>query len=211
MGSPLATVQIRPNMPHHLLLIMGATPTYGVAFHIVVQILIRIQIRAVARQIKHPYSILMLLEPLLHLGRDMDRMLVNDQKDMTRDLTDQSSQEFLKHLTVKPMFKNHKVQAPPVGNRRNHIASETFTCPRDNGRLPTTSVRTTTGMVRSKPHFISPINLSPLLSGQLSNFWILLFQPLTHLLRILLEGSPHGLLRGEPHWAKYRPTVHLER
>src|SRR5512139_2958398 len=102
-------------MPHHLLLIMGATPTYGVAFHIVVQILIRIQIRTVARQIKHPYSILVLLEPLLHLSRDMDGMLVNDQKDMTGDLTDQSSQEVLKHLTVKPMFENHKVQVPPIG------------------------------------------------------------------------------------------------
>ena len=184
-------------MPHHLLLITGTTSAHCIALHILIQILIRIQIRAVARKIKHPDAILMPFEPLLHPGRDMNGMLINNQKDMMGNLTNQSSQKLRKHLTLKSLPKNHKVQPAPVRNRRNHIASKPPARPRDNGRLTTTSIRTTTGMIRPKSHLIPPINLSFLLSGQLSNFWILLLQPLTHLLRILLEGFPHRLLRCE--------------
>ena len=194
----MTTIQIRPNVPDHLLLIMGATPAHRVALHILIQILIGIQIRAVAREIKNSDSILMPFEPLLHLGRDMNGMLVNNQKDIPGDLAEQTSQKLRKHLALEPLLKNHKVQPPPVRNRRNHITSKTLARPRDDRRLSTTPIRTTTGMVRSKSHLISPINLGLLLSGQPSNLWILLFQPPTHLLGILLEGFAHGFLRSEP-------------
>ena len=117
MRPPLTTIQIRPNVADHLLLIMGATPAHRVALHILIQILIGIQIRAVAREIKNSDSILMPLEPLLHLGRDMNGMLVNNQKDIPGDLPDQTSQKLRKHLALKPLLENHKVQPPSVRNR----------------------------------------------------------------------------------------------
>ena len=75
----MPTVQIRPNVPHHFLLITRPTPAHCVALHILIQILIGIQLRAIAREIRDLDSILMLLEPLLHVGRDMNGMLVNNQ------------------------------------------------------------------------------------------------------------------------------------
>jgi hypothetical protein len=68
-------------------LIIGPTPTHRVALYVLIQIIIGIQIRALSRKTKDLDLILMLLKPLLDLGPYMNKMLVNNQKDIARDLT----------------------------------------------------------------------------------------------------------------------------
>ena len=193
----MTTKQIRPNMSHHFHLIMGPTPTHRVALYILIQVLIRVQSRAIARKIKYLDSIFILLEPFLHLARDMDGMLVNDQKHIPSNLTDQTPQKLLKYLSLKTVFENHEIQSSAIRNGRNHIAPKTFARSRDDGRLPTTPIRTTTGMVRTKTHLISPINLGLSPSGQPPNLRILFLQPLSHLLWILFKCLTGGLLRSK--------------
>jgi hypothetical protein len=82
--------------------------------------------------------------------------------------------------------------------------------PAQYGRLSTTSIRTTAGMVRSKPYLIPQQASVFFCLANFSNLWILLLQPLAHLLRILVEAFPHRVLRCETPLAKYPLTVYLD-
>jgi hypothetical protein len=116
-------------MPHHFLLITGSMSTYRIALYILIQILMGIQIRTVIRKIKDLNAILILFEPLLHFACYMNRMLINNQKHIPRDLTGQSPQKLHKHLGLKPMLEDHEVQLSTIRNGRNHITSKLLARP----------------------------------------------------------------------------------
>jgi hypothetical protein len=84
---------------------MGTTSSHRVALHVLIQMFIWIQIRAVARKVKNSNSIFMLLEPFLYFGCYMYGMRVNDENDITGDLPDQPPQKLRKHLTLKPLLE----------------------------------------------------------------------------------------------------------
>ena len=194
----MTTVKIRTDLLHHLFLVMGPSPTYDIAFDILIQYLVRIQIRTVTRKIKNLDALFVLRQPLLHPRGHMDRMLVNNQNDILRNLAYQSFQKFQKDFCSEPVFKNHKIQASAIGKRRDHVTPKPLSCPRNHRRLPSTSIRPTTRMIRSQSHLISPINLRFHQLGQLPNLRILLLQPPTDLFRVLLKGFPNRLLRRKP-------------
>jgi hypothetical protein len=193
----LATVQIRSHIAYHFLLSMRTLPTYRVTFDILVQFLIGIQIRTVAGKIKYPNLLRVPLQPTLRPSRDMDRMLVNDQKEVSWNLSDQAPQELNKDLRSESALEYHEVKPPPIRYCRNHVAAKSLPCSRNHRCLASSPVGAATRMVRPNPHLISPINLSFLLLRQLPNLRIFLLQPPTNLFRILLKCLPNRLLGGK--------------
>ena len=79
VGSPLPTPQVASNGSRHFLLIAWALAPHGVAFHILIQHLIRVEFLAIAGQKEKAQLLAMLLHPLFDLARAMHWMAVDNQ------------------------------------------------------------------------------------------------------------------------------------
>src|SRR5450756_1612244 len=91
----------------------------------------------------------MCINPLLYICRVMDRVTINNKKHFTFDLSHHSFDKAKKDMIIKATLENHKVEMPPVIDRRDHITSKALACPGDYRGLPTTPVGSTSRMIRT--------------------------------------------------------------
>ena len=122
VGSFLCASQIASNISHHLAAIVRPHPASSVALDIVVQHLVGVKFRAVARKKENSDAVRILLDPILCLFCNMRRMTVDYKKNLSFDLTQESAQKFQKHVSVKILLENHEKQSPTICNRGYHVA-----------------------------------------------------------------------------------------
>src|SRR5659263_769762 len=116
----------------------------------------------------------MCINPLLYICRVMDRVTINNKKHFTFDLSHHSFDKAKKDMIIKATLENHKVEMPPVIDRRDHITSKALACPGDYRGLPTTPVGSTSRMIRTQPHLVTPVNQGVFLFGLFLQRWICL-------------------------------------
>src|SRR5450756_2042310 len=136
----------------------------------------------------------MCINPLLYICRVMDRVTINNKKHFTFDLSHHSFDKAKKDMIIKATLENHKVEMPPVIDRRDHITSKALACPGDYRGLPTTPVGSTSRMIRTQPHLVTPVNQGVFLFGLFLQRWIFLLQPTFDCLWVLFIGTPDWLL-----------------
>jgi len=193
--SSLHTSQVRTDLPHHLRPILRPLPADGIGLDILIQILVRIQIRAVPRQKKQLNPTFLPGHPPIHGLGEMDWMTVDDQEDRPIHLTQQPSQKPDHHRGRKPLPKHHKGQSSPTGHRRDQVTSEPLARPRNHRRVPFAAVTASGLMIRPHSHLVAPMDFGLVFQGQTTNPRILAFQPLLDGLRIPFIRPSQRLLR----------------
>jgi len=193
----LSASQIRPHSAHHFRLILWALLTHRIGLDILVQKLVRIQLRAVAGQVEQPNLFPALVYPMLGASGPMHRMAIHNQKHLPRILLDQPAKKLDHYLRRESLFEYHKGQSAPVGNRRYHVAAKPLASTWNHGRLPFAAVTASGLVIGSHPHFVAPVDFGTFGAGLPSDGWIVLFKPAFHSLRILFVGAAKWFLRGK--------------
>jgi hypothetical protein len=120
----LAAAEVAPDLAHQLRLVARALTTQGIAFDILIEQFIRVELRAIAGQEDQPNPGFIFLDPVFNPAGAMHRVTVNNEIEPARTLAEQTPEKFQENLGRKGFFEDHKVQAPLVGNGGNHIAAK---------------------------------------------------------------------------------------
>ena len=90
---PLSNSQIRTNISDQLLLIPGTNATERLGLNVLIEQLLRIQIRTVGQQPEQSHLGSVPLQPATHGARLVHRMLVGNQVDLVFGQAQQAAQE----------------------------------------------------------------------------------------------------------------------
>lgn len=195
----LSTPQITPHISKHLFPITRPLPPHRIRLHILIEQFIRVKIRTIPRQKEQPYFIPMLPHPMLYPPRNMDRMLIDNEKYSSAPMMpNQTLQKPDKDPRGELLSKHHKSQFPPIRNRRDQITPKPLTRPRNHRSFSLPTIRSSRLMIRPHPHLIPPEDSRPLSSGPLLDGRILPGQPTPHRLRIPLISPAQRLLGRKP-------------
>ncbi len=193
----LGRAQVSANLRDYLRAILRSSPAHGVRFHVVVEQLVRVEIRAVPRQLKKTDGILVAFDPARNLFRSMHRVAVDDQVDLARALPNQTPEKLQEHLRSESLAENQERQPASSRDRRDHVAAEPLAGSGHRRSLPATAVARAGLMVRSQAHLVSPVDLGLLEPGLAPDRGIRLVEPPLHGDRVAFVGPPHRLLRRE--------------
>lgn len=144
-------------------------------------------------------------KPLFDFYRSMDRMTINNEKNLSFALANQSFQKFLKHLGPKPLLEYHKVELPLIRNGRNHVAAKPLASPRDYRLLATAPIGTPDRMIRTQAYLVTSVDTCLFSFGLLSDFGIVFLKPAAYIFRVFLIGPTKRLLGCESPAAKVSP------
>lgn len=184
------------DVAYQLRLSPWALPPYGVGLDILIEQFVRVEMRTVSRKEINPDSPGMLY-PTYHRLRKMNGVTVDNQKDLAWVLPDETFHEVEKQRCRKLPLENPESQCPPVGNRREHIATEPFACAGDNRCMSSPAVRGARLVIRTHPSLVAPENRCFLPTSQGADGGVFPFQPAAHRSRILFVGVPQRFLRGK--------------
>src|SRR5437660_2325101 len=133
-------------------------------------------------------------------------MAVEDQDDLLPlALADQPVQEVDEHRGHEFVLEHPELQAPLVGDRRDHVRAEALAGALDEGSLADRAPRSSGAVIGAQPHLIDPQDQGLLAVGARLDLRVALIQPARDQLRVLLERPACGLLRGEPPAAQIAP------
>src|SRR5690606_25558665 len=108
-----------PEIPTHALgeIVTGVGPLTadGVVLHVLVQHLVRVQLRAVTRKPDHPDSLLMLCEPEGDQLGAMQGMAIDDQVDTLLVLPDQTPKKAQEHRDREVLLEDHEGESALIG------------------------------------------------------------------------------------------------
>jgi hypothetical protein len=190
-------LMIDADVADHFLSVQRAGAAHGVGLDVLIEILVRIELRAVAGQKVNAQDIAMAFEPAGRGFGHMHRMAVDDQENFPPVLAQQPAQESQKDDGGETLLEDHELQLPAVGDGRNDVAAKPLSRAQNHRRLALRTEGAAGGMIGSKSHLVRPENQRFLPAGQSPNGRILSPPPGGHGLRILLESAARGLLRGK--------------
>ena len=196
----LCAAEITSHSGHHSLAAGGPTAADGVRFHPAkggVQELIGVEVGAVRRQKDQADLLSVSLNPPLHLGRFVHRVLIYDQIDPTPRAAHQPSQKLDEHIAGEAFFEHHEPQRAAIGNRRDHVESPPLPGARNDGGVSFVTVRCAGLMVASKPHLVSPVDFRPFGQGLPPNTGIAHLEPTLHRRGVLFPRPAHRFLGRE--------------
>src|SRR5579863_5709748 len=176
-----------------------------VGLDVLVQQLVGIQLRAVARHPYEPQSRLVLVYKALGLAGFVHRVPVHDQIDPAVELLEQPLHELHKDGRFELALEYHEGQGSLVGNRGDHVAAKAAPGGPNHGGFPYRSIAGTRDMVAAQSHLITPIDYSLLPLGLPGNRRIFPLQPARDGRIVSLIGAPHRLLRTEAPGLKVAP------
>ena len=212
-GAALGTPQVTPHVSHHLRLVAWTPSANCVCLDILIEQLVRIEIRAVAGQKKEANLPPLARQPSFESGGRMYWMPVDNEKDFSSSMTDQPLQEHNKYEDREILVEYHECHLAAVGDSGDHVAAETFSSPWDDRCLSTPPVGSACLMVGPHPHLVAPVNRCALSSCASPDGRILLRQPLPHRLGVPLVCPPQGFLGREApalEVTPYRPDGKLD-
>lgn len=116
MGHLLCAAQVTPNIRHQIGLVNGSSPPYRIGLYILVQQLIRVQLRAVRWKEIHLQILFLAFEPAGRFARLVRRVLVHNQYYLSADLTPETLQKPDEHPRSEPFLEYHEIKPSPVGD-----------------------------------------------------------------------------------------------
>ena len=201
----LTTPKKASHIRNELLLIVSTLTSHGIALYVLIEHLVRIQLRTVSREEEQPHLFPLSGSPRLHLGTPVDRMTIEDQKHHALALADQAPEEIDQHFAREALLEHHEVELPSVGERGNHVAPKALTGSQNHGRLAPPAIGTPGCVIRPQSHLVRPVDRGMCCLRLGSDARILLLQPTTYRLRVSLQSPPHRFLRGKPPAAEISP------
>ena len=142
---------------------------------------------------------MMSIQPVADRLAPVHRIPIDDQKDLSLGMLNQSTQKSNKHPRRKIPLEHHERQITSIGNRRKDVCPESVACPGSYRSLPSQCIRPSCLMIRTGPHRALPIQLCLLYFGTRPDDWVLLIEPPGDSHRIPFVGPPNRLFPGKPY------------
>src|SRR5208337_2168354 len=108
----------------HSLLCRGPASADRVALDVLVEVFVRVDLGAVAREKLQADALRVFRHETLYAPRAVDRMAIQDQKGLPSSLPDQPPKELQKNLSGEPILEDHEPQPSSIGDRADHVAPE---------------------------------------------------------------------------------------
>ena len=89
----LAAPEVAPDLAQQLYLITRALPPQSIAFDILIEQFVRVDLRTIAGKEKYPNPLFVFLNPVFHPTGAMDRVTVDDEIDPAITLTEQTPEK----------------------------------------------------------------------------------------------------------------------
>ena len=195
----LAVAQMGADLGHELLLVPGALASNGVGLGVVVEELVGIEVGSVGGQEEDLDTALLGGDPVAHPLGAVDGMPVDDQEDLSATrLLEQSAQELEEHAQAELPLEDHEAQVAPVGDGRDHVATEPLTGSRNDRGLAPGGIRASGLVIGPQPHLVAPVKQGLVRLGPALDSRILDLHPVLDGHRIGLVGPAHRLLGSEP-------------
>ena len=105
----LATAEVAPDLAHQFCLVTGALTTQGIAFDILIEQFIRVELRAIAGKEDQTNPRLIFLDPVLHTAGAMHGVTVNNEIDPAITLAEQAPEKLQEHLGSEALLEHHEV------------------------------------------------------------------------------------------------------
>ena len=182
----LSAAQVSADVVHHLLKRWRALCANGVGFHILVEHLIGIEVRAVGGQEDEADLGRVFVDPLLRFFGAVDRMSVHDHEELSFRLPLETAQEVNEHVRVELASEHVEAKLASVGDGRHHRAASALTAcllskarqtARNRGGVPFHTVAAPALIVHAHAHFVCPPQRGILLPGLLTDLRIFCLQP----------------------------------
>lgn len=202
----LLSAEKAPDIFYQFFLISCPLPAQSICFYVLIQQLIRIQIRTIPGQIKNRKQLPIPGNPFANPSGSMCRVTVDNQEHFPIILFHQPADKIDKDTAIKLGLINHKRQMTSVSDRRDHITSESLPRSRHNRRLPAFCISSSKCMVRTHTGFVSPEYCRSLDFGSIFYPGIALFHPVFDFLRIPFVCSSNWFLRRKSPPCKITPS-----
>lgn len=132
----LSAVEMTTHTGHHLRLVGRSALAQGIGLDVLIEQLVRVQLRAVARQPDQTQAFGICGDKRPRGCRPMHRVSIDDQADPARDLPEHAPHELDKHRIAELALEHHERQAPRLvivkimlQPKRCPVARTTGVCP----------------------------------------------------------------------------------
>ena len=114
--SPLSAPEEMAHISNEFRFVSGTLSPNRIGFDVLVEQLIWIQFRAIARQEEEANLPAMQIRPAFYGGRNMHRMSIYNEEGFSPAVANQPPQEGYKHRRVEPSVKDHECQLSSIGD-----------------------------------------------------------------------------------------------
>ncbi|TWT45153.1 hypothetical protein RAS1_15750 [Phycisphaerae bacterium RAS1] len=197
VGSALRVAEVALEIGDQLGFGGGPLAADGVGFDVVVQVLVGVQLGAVARQEEDADAVSVGVQPIARRGRAMHRMTVHDQEHAPPPLAQQAAAEADEDLGVERAFEDQEAQMAAVGDAGHQVGPEALPRAGNHWRDAAPAVAAAGLMIAARPELVAPVNLAVFGLGLLHDRRILLLLPALHGRRVAFVRPPQRLLRRE--------------
>ena len=105
----LAAPEVASDFAHQLCVITRPLTAQSIAFDILVEQFIRVQLRTITGQEDQPNPLLIVLDPVFHLVRAVDRVTVNNEIDSAITLAEQAPEKLQENLGSEALLEHHEI------------------------------------------------------------------------------------------------------
>lgn len=179
----------------------------------VVEVLVRIEFRAVRRKEEQLDVLATLFNPLTNLPGPMYLKVVHDKKHLATCRSDKSLQELDERGDLQAAAIHHETEHAAIGKRRNHAHGEACSLSSGDGRATLWRVATSAMILATDARLITPHDLCTLSFGPFFDTWVDFAQPPPNSRWLLLVSAFPRTLRSEspsPQVIANRPDGHLD-
>ena len=140
MGFALNSADVASDDAAHVPAVDGSLAADGVGLHVLVEELVRVQLRALGREKERLGLRRVSFEPALRPRGLVDRVPVDDDEDLSSCVSYQASEELPEYGRVELLIEEHEDELLPVRDRRDHVAPKALAragkdwCPCDRAR-----------------------------------------------------------------------------
>ena len=136
MGFALGSADVASDDAAHVPAVDGSLAADGVGLHVLVEELVRVQLRALGREKERLGLRRVSFEPALRPRGLVDRVPVDDE-DFSSCVSYQASEELREYGRVELLLEEHEDELLPVRDRGDHVAPKALACAGRIGVLAT--------------------------------------------------------------------------
>ena len=197
LRSPLGAPHEASDVGQQLAPVPRPGPSHHIGLDVVVEILVRVELGAVAGQADQANLPPVPCLPPLHGGGLMAGMPVDDHEDLPPGMPEQPLQKGQPHDGREAPFEDHEGQVPTVGDGRDHLVPKALARAEDHRCLPASAPGAAGLVVGPHPRLVAPEDPGAFPARQGPDGGVLRLEPTAYGSGVLLVSPPQRLLRGE--------------
>src|SRR5215210_1766625 len=174
----------------------GERPGGDGLLDIAVQALVRVEVRAIGREVENLDLILTSVQPRAHQSRPVHLQPIEDEENLAAGVADQALEEADQSRRLDRAVEHHPAQLASVAHRRDQADIGPPVVGANHRGLTAWGVAPAAHVVRAQAALVAPEDHSLLRLGPRRDRRVLPAQPAPYCGRVLLLGPPQRLLRG---------------